>query len=114
MRFGHLMRMKESTLKRFFRLDKFDQHLALHRADCLGSHRNLEGYEFVQAKLRELPPQQITPALLATGDDLIRAGYKPGPRFREILEAVEDAQLEGQISSPAAAMDFVREHFPPE
>ncbi len=114
MRFGHLMRMKESTLKRFFRLDKFDQHLALHRADCLGSHRNLEGYEFVQATLRELPPQQIAPTLLATGDDLIRAGYKPGPRFREILEAVEDAQLEGQISSPEAAMDFVREQFPLE
>jgi len=114
MRFGHVGRMKESTLKRFFRLEKFDQHLALHRADCLGSHCNLEGYEFVQAKLRELPPQQIKPQLFATGDDLIREGYKPGPRFREILEAVEDAQLEGRVSSPETAMEFVRGHFPLE
>jgi poly(A) polymerase len=114
MRFGHVHRMKESTLKRFFRLEKFDQHLALHRADCLGSHRSLEVYDFLQAKLRELPAQQITPQPLATGDDLIRAGYKPGPRFREILNAVEDAQLEGRIFSPEDAMEFVRVHFPPE
>jgi len=111
MRFGDVMRMKESTLKRFFRLPKFDQHLALHRADCLAGFRQLASYEFVQQKLQELPPQQIAPPPLATGDDLIRAGYKPGPRFREILDAVEDAQLEGRISSPEAALEYVRTHF---
>ncbi len=114
MRFGDVMRMKESTLKRFFRLPKFDQHMALHRADCLAGFRDLTSYEFVQKKLQEMLPQQMAPPPLATGDDLIRAGYKPGPRFREILEAVEDAQLEGQISSPEAAMEYVRTHFPPK
>jgi poly(A) polymerase len=111
MRFGDVMRMKESTLKRFFRLPKFDQHLALHRADCLAGFRQLASYEFVQQKLQELPPHQIAPPPLATGDDLIRAGYKPGPRFREILDAVEDAQLERRISSPEAALEYVRTHF---
>jgi len=114
MRFGHVTRMKESTLKRFLRLPKFDEHLALHRADSLASHRNLSTYDLLQEKLREIPPQQIAPAPLATGDDLIRAGYKPGPRFREILEAVEDAQLEGRLSSRGAALEFVRANFPPE
>jgi poly(A) polymerase len=112
MRFGHVSRMKESTLKRFLRLPAFDEHLALHRADSLASHRNLSTYHFLQKKLQEIPPEKIRPAALVTGDDLIAAGYAPGPVFREILEAVEDAQLEGQLASRAAALEFVRHKFP--
>src|ERR1700691_3184261 len=112
MRFGHATRMKESTLKKFFRLPGFDQHLAMHRADSLASHGNLSTYEFVLEKLDEIPPEKIRPAALVTGDDLIAAGYPPGPKFREILEAVEDAQLEGRLSSHEAALDFVKSAFP--
>ncbi len=112
MRFGHVARMKESTLKRFLRLPAFDEHLALHWADSLASHRNLSTYHFLQKKLQEIPPEKIRPAALVTGDDLIAAGYVPGPMFREILEAVEDAQLEGQLTSRDAALEFVRHKFP--
>ncbi len=113
MRFGHATRMKESTLKKFIRLPGFDEHLALHRADSLASHRNLSTYEFIQRKLTEIPPEKIRPAPLVTGDDLIAAGYVPGPKFREILEEVEDAQLEGRLSSREAALEFVKSAFPP-
>jgi poly(A) polymerase len=112
MRFGHATRMKESTLKRFLRLPAFDEHLALHRADCLASHRNLSTYDFVQQKRAEIPPEKIRPAPLVTGDDLIAAGHLPGPKFREILNAVEDAQLEGRLPSRDAALEFVRREFP--
>lgn len=112
MRFGHVARMKESTLKRFIRLPAFDEHLALHRADSLASHGNLRTYEFLQSKLHETPPQEIRPASLVTGDDLIAAGYAPGPKFREILEAIEDAQLEGRLQSHDAALEYVRREFP--
>jgi putative nucleotidyltransferase with HDIG domain len=112
MRFGHATRMKESTLKKFLRMPHFEDHLALHRADSLASHRNLSTYDFVRAKLAEIPPEKIRPVALVTGDDLIAAGYKPGPRFREILDAVEDAQLEGRLLSRDAAQDFVRREFP--
>jgi poly(A) polymerase len=111
MRFGQATRMKESTLKRFLRMPAFDEHLALHRADCLASHRNLSTYEFVQQKQAEIPPEKIRPAPLVTGDDLIAAGHQPGPRFREILTAVEDAQLEGRLPSRDAALEFVRREF---
>jgi len=47
-----------------------------------------------------------------TGDDLIAAGYAPGPRFREILESVEDAQLEGRLLAHDAALEFVKREFP--
>jgi putative nucleotidyltransferase with HDIG domain len=112
MRFGHVTRMKESTLKKFMRLPGFDEHLALHRADSLASHGNLSTYDFLQNKLAEIPPENIRPSALMTGDDLIAAGYVPGPRFREILEAVEDAQLEGRLLSREDALEFVTNAFP--
>jgi len=112
MRFGHVTRMKESTLQKFLRLPGFDEHLALHRADSLASHRNLSTYEFLLKKLTEIPPEKIRPAALITGDDLIAAGYHPGPRFREILESVEDLQLEGRLLSRDAAFEFVKSAFP--
>jgi poly(A) polymerase len=112
MRFGHVLRMKESTLKKFLRLPSFDEHLALHRADCLASHRNLATYEFVRQKSAEIPPEKMHPAPLVNGDDLIAEGHAPGPKFREILNAVEDAQLEGRLLSRDAALEFVRREFP--
>jgi poly(A) polymerase len=112
MRFGHVTRMKESTLKKFMRLPRFDEHLALHHADCLASHGNLWAYEFVQQKRKEIPPEKMQPRPLVTGDDLIAAGHVPGPKFREILHAVEDAQLEGRVLSRADALEFVHREFP--
>jgi poly(A) polymerase len=112
MRFGHVSRMKESTLKRFLRMPAFDEHLALHRADCLASHRNLATYELIRQKRAEIPVETMRPSPLVTGDDLIAEGHMPGPKFREILDAVEDAQLEGRLSSRDAALEFVRREFP--
>jgi poly(A) polymerase len=90
----------------------FDEHLALHRADCLASHRNLSTYEFIEQKRAEIPAEKMRPAPLVTGDDLIAEGHVPGPKFREILSAVEDAQLEGRLPSRDAALEFVRREFP--
>ncbi len=109
MRFGDVMRMKESTLKRFLRLPEFDEHLELHRLDCQGSHRDLALYDFAQEKLHTLPAEQIRPKPLLTGDDLIQAGYQPGPQFKELLTAVEDAQLEGAVHTKEEALALVRE-----
>ncbi len=112
MRFGHVSRMKESTLKKFLRMPRFDEHLALHRADSLASHRNLSTYEFIQRKRAEIPVEKMRPSPLVTGDDLIAEGHVPGPKFREILGAVEDAQLEGRLTAREAALEFVRHEFP--
>ncbi len=109
MRFADVTRMKPSTLKRFFRLPKFEEHLDLHRLDCQSSHRDLSLYEFAKEKFHSLPAEQIRPAPLITGADLIAAGYQPGPMFKELLTAVEDAQLEGSISTKEEALDLVRE-----
>ena len=112
MRFAHVTRMKESTLKKFLRMPRFDEHLALHRADCESSHGDLTSYRFVSDQLATIPPEKMRPTALVTGDDLISAGYQPGPRFKEILSAVEDGQLEGRLQSKADAMEFVGREFP--
>lgn len=112
MRFADAQRMKESTLKRFLRLPKFDEHLELHRIDCLSSHGNLAMYDFVRQRQQQATEQEIRPPLLINGNDLIRLGYAPGPKFREILAAVEDAQLEGSVRSREEALDFVWREFP--
>ncbi|HEV7217406.1 MAG: CCA tRNA nucleotidyltransferase [Terriglobales bacterium] len=113
MRFADVERMKESTFKRFIRIPQFGEHLELHRLDCESAHADLSLYDFTRNKMAELTPEAIRPAPLVTGEDLIAAGYSPGPRFKEILSAVEDGQLEGSWESKDAAMKFISEHFPP-
>jgi poly(A) polymerase len=111
MRFGDAERMNPSTFKKFIRLPHFEQHLELHRLDCESSHRNLRLYNFTREKMKSLPPEEVRPTPLVTGDDLIAAGYSPGPLFKEILAAIEDAQLDGKLQSKEEAMQLVRREF---
>jgi poly(A) polymerase len=111
MRFGHVGSMRKATLKRFVRLAKFDEHLELHRLDCLASHGHLDSYQFVERFLDETPPEQVRPRRLLSGDDLLAMGYRPGPQFAQILRGVEDAQLEGQIRTEEEAREYVLRNF---
>ncbi|MGB9466738.1 MAG: CCA tRNA nucleotidyltransferase [Candidatus Acidiferrum sp.] len=111
MRFKDVEHMRTSTLKRFVRLPRFEEHMELHRLDCLSSNRNLESYEQVQRFLAETPAEQVRPQRVLTGNDLSQMGYSPGPLFSEILRAVEDAQLEGQVATKQEAEDFVKKKF---
>jgi poly(A) polymerase len=108
LRFKDVKQMRQATLKRFVRLPRFEEHLELHRLDCLSSHRNLDAYDFVQRFLAETPPEQVRPPRLVTGDDLKGMGIVPGPKFKEILLAVEEAQLDGQLTDRDSALQFAR------
>jgi putative nucleotidyltransferase with HDIG domain len=112
MRFADVRKMKESTLKRFFRLQSFDQHLALHRLDCLASHGSLELYDFARERFETLPEEEVRPHLLLRGKDLIEAGYQPGPQFSRMLAMAEDAQLDGTVHTREEALALVRERWP--
>src|SRR5712671_5867541 len=108
LRFKDVHDMRQATLKRFVRLPRFEEHLELHRLDCLSSHGSLEAYDFVQQFLARTPPEQVRPPRLVTGDDLKGMGMRPGPRFKEILLAVEEAQLDGRFSDRESALEFAR------
>ncbi len=115
LRFKDVQRMRESTLRRFLRSEGFEELLELHRLDCLASHGDLQTYHFTKTRWQELlqQPQRLRPPRLVTGNDLIALGYRPGPAFRAILEAVETAQLEDRIRSREEALAYVRSRFAP-
>jgi poly(A) polymerase len=104
MRFKDAPRMKDSTIKRFFRLERFEEHLELHRLDCVSSHGMLDNWNYVRSRREEFGQEAIRPPRLVTGRDLISAGLEPGPEFGRILQAVEDAQLEGTVQSRDEAL----------
>ena len=118
MRFRDVHRMKESTLKRFLRMPGFAEHLEVHRLDCMASNQQLENYRFAARKLAEFSEEHLKPVPLVTGDDLIAAGYEPGPAFGAALRVVEDAQLEGLVQSREEALELalaeLRRHPPAE
>ena len=106
MRFKDVRQMRVSTLKRFLRLPHFEEHLELHRLDCLASNGYTDAYEFVKQQWENMEEDELQPPRLLTGNDLIKAGYQPGPPFGPALEAVETAQLEGEINTPAEALNL--------
>jgi poly(A) polymerase len=108
MRFKDVRQMRTSTLKRFLRLSHFEEHLELHRLDCLASNGYTDSYNFVRAKLSELSEQDLRPVRLISGRDLIEAGYAPGPKFGRALGIVETAQLEGEIQTREQALALAR------
>ena len=112
MRFADAQHMKTSTLKRFFRLENFPRHLALHRMDCLAGSGNLDHWNYVRERYESMPEEAVRPAPLLTGRELIAAGYQPGAAFKEMLRAVEDAQLDGAITTPAEALALLHDRFP--
>jgi tRNA nucleotidyltransferase/poly(A) polymerase len=111
MLFIHVQEMRPNRLKRFLRMTDFDLHLELHRLDCLGSHAFLDNYEFCKSKRGEVRNDELHPPRLLNGDDLIAMGFSPGPLFNEILRAVEDAQLDGEISTSDEARRLVRKRW---
>lgn len=111
MRFGDILQMRESTLKRFLRLPKFDEHLALHWMDTGSAHGDLRLYEFARRHYEAAPLETIQPKLLVTGRDLIAAGYRPGPEFKAMLEAAEDAQLEGLATTMEDGLAVIKQQF---
>jgi hypothetical protein len=103
--------MRLSTLKRFLREDGIDELLELARIDALSSNGDLQYYRFCKERLAALQEDEIRPAPLVRGADLIELGLKPGPSFAEILRQVEDAQLSSELTSREQALAWVRKNF---
>jgi poly(A) polymerase len=112
MKFKDVAQMRKSTLKRFVRQPRFEEHLELHRLDCQASHGRVDAYTLVKDLLASTPPEQVRPSRLLTGDDLNEMGYIPGPQYQQIMGALEDAQLEGLLTSKEQAVAYVRSHYP--
>jgi hypothetical protein len=106
-------KMRVAKLKRFMARPTFDDELELHRVDCESSHRMLDNYEFLLRKREEFAHEPIIPPPLVRGEDLMALGLKPGPKFGEILEAVETRQLEGMLRTREEALEWVKREYAP-
>ena len=111
MAFKDVQHMRVARLKRFLARPTIADELALHKVDCQSSNGDLSNYEFLKRKMDEFSHEPLIPPPLLSGNDLMRLGYQPGPNFKSILEAVQSAQLEGALKTPAEAESWVRENF---
>jgi poly(A) polymerase len=107
--FKDVPNMRVAKLKRFMARPTFADELELHRVDCASSHGMMDNYDFLQKKREEFANEPIIPPPLIRGDDLLALGLKPGPKFGEILEAVETRQLEGALTNREEALEWVKE-----
>ena len=97
-----------STLKRILAHPYRDDLLRLQRASCLATSSNVASVAFCEDYLKTTPSDVIDPTPFVTGDDLIALGYKPGPKFKTLLETLRDAQLNLEIASREQALELAQ------
>jgi poly(A) polymerase len=109
--FKDVQKMRVAKLKRFMARPRFEEEMELHRVDCQSSHAMLDNYTFLRAKQEEFANEPLIPPPLVNGGDLIAMGWKPGPKFKEVLEAVQTRQLEGTLTTREEALEWVRGEY---
>jgi poly(A) polymerase len=114
LRIMDVRQMRAPRLKRFLARPDFPDHLELHRVDCLASHGDLSTWAWAREQAARLTEEERRPPRLVTGEDLIALGYPPGPRFREMLDVLDDAHLEGAIRTREEALALLAREFPKE
>jgi poly(A) polymerase len=108
MKMMYVHEMREARLRRLMAEDGFEELAELWRADCLASGGTADAYDALMARYRAMAREEVKPQPLVTGNDLIAMGLAPGPVFREILDEVYDAQLEGRAASREDALTLAR------
>lgn len=109
--FKDVKNMRVARLKRFMARPTFADEMELHRVDCLGSHGLLDNYDFLKTRAEDFANEPLIPPPLVTGHDLISLGWKPGPKFKEVLEAVQTRQLEGTLTTREDALDWMKSEY---
>jgi poly(A) polymerase len=100
--------MRQSKLKALLVHPGIRDLLALHRADALASGRDTDQVEFCEALLEQWTDADLNPPPVLTGHDLAKLGIPAGPVYKRLLAAVREAQLEGTVTTAAAAVDLVQ------
>jgi poly(A) polymerase len=100
--------MSRAQLKRLLADSRARDLVELARVDALACDDDLSPVMHCVEFLEQTPPEEMDPPPFITGDDLVMLGLRPGKRFKVILEAVRDAQLNGEISNREEALSLAR------
>ena len=100
--------LSQAKLKRLLSHPLVENLLALFRVETLATNSDLNSVVYCEEYLRNTPTEVIDPPVLVTGDDLAALGMQPGPLFKELLDAVRDAQLNGEIETRDEAIELVK------
>lgn len=100
--------MPTAAYKRLLASPLIEDLLVLREAELRASGGDISEVADCREYLREQPEGPIAPPALISGSDLIAIGLKPGPRFKSLLDAQRDAQLEGEIQTREEALAWVR------
>jgi putative nucleotidyltransferase with HDIG domain len=106
--FKDVQQMRPAKLRRFMARPNFGVELELHRVDCAASHGDMENHRFLVNKAQEFAREPLIPSPLIRGDDLIALGLEPGPRIGQLLEAIQTAQLEGEVTTRDQAFELLK------
>jgi len=112
MKFKDVMQMRPSTLKRFLSHERFEDLKTMCRADIMAASKDVSSLEFVERVQKAMTREEMRPAPLLGGKDLMDLGLSPGPLYAQILKRVEDLQLEGGLRTRDEALDFVKKNYP--
>jgi poly(A) polymerase len=107
MQFKDVKQMRKATLRRLLLRETFLLELELHKLDCLGSHGDLELYDFLVKQAEELKMKPAIRPPLLTGKDLIELGMKPGKELGAMLHEVREKQLQDELKTPRQAKAWV-------
>jgi len=111
MQFKDVKQMRKSTLRRLLLRETFPLELELHKLDCLGSHGDLEHYDFLVGQAEELKKQPAIRPLLLTGKDLIALGMKPGKELGALLREIREKQLQDELKTPRQAKAWAKKQI---
>lgn len=80
------------------------------KADILGKRpfKNLDRPYYTINKAKELNCYESPQERLIGGDDLLEMGYKPGPKFGEVIKRLYEMQLRGTFSNKKDALGLVK------
>ena len=110
----HAPALRLANLKQILAHRYRDDLLEMHRVQQLATSSPLDSYQFCVDFLRDTPPEVLDPVPFVTGDDLIAMGFKPGPRFKSILDTTRMAQLNLELLSRDEALDRVKQAWDQE
>jgi poly(A) polymerase len=99
--------MRPSTLKAVLAHPGIRELLALHRADALAAGRSTQHVDYCEQLLEQWTDADLNPPPVLTGADLLGRGYKAGPLFKRLLDAVREAQLDGTVNTKEQAWELV-------